>query len=52
MICSQSSWEDRASRMHLSCRMKWEGLGLHLLQVYNESETAEAQSSGLGTSFS
>jgi len=37
--------------MRLSCGMKWEGLGFHLLQVYNQSETAGARYSGLDTTL-
>lgn len=43
LICCCSSWEDGASRICLSCRLKWEESGLHILQVFSECETAEPQ---------
>lgn len=43
LICCRSTWEDRASSVRLSCRVKWEGSGWHILQFYSECETAEPQ---------
>lgn len=43
LVCCRSSREDAASRVCLSFRLKRQGSGLHILQVYSEYETAEPQ---------